>query len=203
MKTERSMGTLITMFSGLAALLCLLSGLQLFSLESQIDQAGDKGSVNSGPQLRNWKAQAHHGAVMSLGAGVLIFLFGLRHHATTVQAGKRPAGGEDPYPSSIDPESLTIRVFESDEDDRYVEVSDESDNSGWSEPPPTAPVPSPSPRKPAVDLEYDVEPEADPTDTIVESIHKAVAPGDAPQSGTGPKKAHLSFWGRFFSRRRP
>ena len=48
MKTERSMGTLMTVFSGVAALLCLLSGLQLFALESQIDQASDNLTEGAG-----------------------------------------------------------------------------------------------------------------------------------------------------------
>lgn len=194
MKTERSMGTLMTVFSGMAALLCLLVGLQLLALESQIGQAGDVDSAHSGPQFRNWKAQAHNGAVMSLGAGVLIFLFGMRHHATTVKGQKRSAPGEDS--TSMDPDSLTIRVFESAEDDRYVEVSDGSEQQ------PSSSLPHLPSRRPEVDLENDVEPEADPTDTIVESIHQAVAPGVVQPSNLGPKKGRLSFFGRLFGRRR-
>ena len=187
----------MTVFSGLAALLCLLVGLQLLALESHIGQVSDEGPANSGLQLRNWKAQAHNGAVMSLGAGVLIFLFGLRHHTTTVLAGKRPGGGEDPLSSSIDPQTLTIRVFESAEDDRYVEISDGSELE------PAPPLPAISSRRSPVDLDNDVEPEADPTDTIVESIQQAVARGAVPEPGARPGRPRRSFIGRLFGRRRP
>ena len=202
MKTERSMGTLMTVFSGMAALLCLLVGLQLFALETQIEQADAGEHPDSGLHLRQWKAQAHTGAVMSLGAGVLIFLFGLRHHATTGQAGKFSSLYGNSHPAAIDPDSLSIRVFESDTADRYVEITDgakdiERAHSEQSIPPPT-------PSAPAGDssLETDLEPEADPTDSIVESIHEAVAPANGGILPSGREPSRPSFFARLFRPRR-
>jgi hypothetical protein len=171
MKSDRGMGTLMTVFSGIAALMCLLVGLQLLFLQSQIGQAVDPGLADPDQQFRQWKALAHTGAVMSLGAGVLIFLFGLHHLTTTGQARKNRLQKEDPVSSTADLESVSVRVFEVDAEDRSVEITPHTDDRPLHESRPRSPV-SPPP----VDQEPDQEPQADPTDSIVRSIRAAAVP---------------------------
>jgi len=188
------MGTLMTVFSGMAALLCLLVGLQLFVLEAEIGRAAPHDHPDSRLQFRQWQAQAHTGAVMSLGAGVLIFLFGLRQHSSTVKAKKNNPGNGDPRQRSIDPESLSIRVFESDTADRFVEISPEPDDTEQSKPQkpitlPTDPTPGTAP---------DVEPESDPTDSIVQSIREALDNEAGRDSISRSGRRRLSYFRRLF-----
>lgn len=188
----------MTVFSGMAALLCLLVGLQLFVLEAQIGQADANDHPDSGLQFGQWKAQAHTGAVMSLGAGVLIFLFALRHHSTAARAGISPSGQRDYHQPTLDSDSLSIRVFESDTADHFVEISPETEDPEWTEP--AAPLPLPTcPTPPATsDLEPDVEPEGDPTDSIVQSIREALASENDGDSFPPASSSRLSFFGRLF-----
>jgi hypothetical protein len=202
MKTERSMGTLMTVFSGMAALLCLLVGLQLLVLEKQIEQADARSYPGYVLQLRQWKDQAHTGAVMSLGAGVLILLFALRHNATTIKAGKSSSRWGDSPPATIDPDTLSIRVFESDAADHYVEISSEA--GAPDRPGPGNSIPRPIRPAPVADssLETDLEPEADPADSIVEFINQTVAPENSGAHPSGPNPPRPSFIGRLFGSRR-
>ena len=188
------MGTLMTVFSGMAALLCLLVGLQLFVLEAQIGQAAPNDHPDSRLQFRQWQALAHTGAVMSLGAGVLIFLFGLRQHSSTVKVEKNPSGIGDSRQRSIDPESLSIRVFESDTADRFVEISPEPDYTEQSQPQ----TPSTLPTGPTPQAAPDVEPESDPTDSIVRSIREALDTESGRDSFPSSGHRRLSIFGRLF-----
>ena len=56
---------------------------------------------------------------------------------------------------------------------------------------PAPPLPAISSRRSPVDLDNDVEPEADPTDTIVESIQQAVGSGGRPGT-SGPAREDLA-----------
>lgn len=201
------MGTLLTVFSGIAALMCLLVGFQLFYLESQIGQAAGSEPVVSEDNFRHWAAQAHTGAIMSIGAGFLIFLLGLRHLTATKQGAKNPPPDEGSATVSAENlDSLSVRVFEVDASDRSVEITpgqedpatseatshlsllrDTTTHHGGTEP------------QPELALEGDLEPPADPTDTIVQSIREA---SDRHQSGAfsiGTSRFHgFSFLSRLF-----
>ena len=187
MKHERGMGTLMTVFSGVAALMCLLVGIQLFFLESQIGQAAAVDSTGSGQQFRLWQAEAHTGAIMSLGAGALIFLFGLRQLPSGAKVRNRRMWDDDSAVLQDDLESLSVRIFEVDDHDRSVEVESFEDVAGitesrpkigaWEEP---------------LDLESESGPVIDPTDTILQSIHEAAGP----RSDHSPRESRNSFMKR-------
>ena len=104
----------MTVFSGVAALMCLLVGLQLLFLESQLGHAAGSGSGDGDLQFRQWEALAHTGAIMSLGAGVLILLFGVRHHTATGQTRKNRLRDRNRVTSNADLESVSVRIFEVD-----------------------------------------------------------------------------------------
>ena len=203
MKSDRGMVTLMTVFSGIASLMCLLVGLQLLSLESQIGQASAHGLAGSDLQFAQWRTQAHTGAIMSLGAGVLVFLFGIRHHSTAGKPGrKRLAQNTGPGSSTIDLESLSVRVFEVDAEDQTVEITSGDD---------TEPEASGNQPKiiwhPLVDQEADLAkeagPAADPADSIVRSIQEASSRDthrNNPHFGTD--RPWKSFLGRIIRRRR-
>ena len=201
MKSDRGMVTLMTVFSGIASLMCLLVGLQLLSLESQIGQASAHGLAGSDLQFAQWRTQAHTGAIMSLGAGVLVFLFGIRHHSTAGKPGrKRLAQNTGPGSSTIDLESLSVRVFEVDAEDQTVEITSGDD---------TEPEASGNQPKiiwhPLVDQEADLAkeagPAADPADSIVQSIQEASSRDpnrNIPPSARG--RLRNSFLGRFIGK---
>jgi hypothetical protein len=197
MKSEKGMVTLMTVFSGVAALMCLLVGLQLFFLESQIGQAVHPGPGDPELQFGQWKMLAHTGAIMSLGAGVLIFLFGLRHLTTAGQMARNPRPEEDPVMSTVDLESVSVRIFEVDEEDRSIEITlTEDDRLVENTPPiPHAPLST-------EDQETGLEPIGDPAESILESIHEAAAPGSGRTAGSSPAGPFwTSFINRFFRRR--
>gem|GEM_PF-4516102 len=184
------MGTLMTVFSGVAALMCLLVGLQLLVLESRIGLAPAQLEAGSTVPFQQWKAEAHTGAVMALGAGVLIFLFGLRQRMIVHAQGKG-RNGSLPADLSVDVrDSLSVRVFEVDAADRTVEISPEAVDS--------EPVhPAPPPRYWAPLGESEPGPD-DPTDSILRSIAEATSP-----SGQGRSRLdRRSWWSRHFGRRR-
>ncbi len=197
MKSENGMVTLMTVFSGVAALMCLLVGVQLLFLESQIGQAAQPGQMDPELQFDQWKMLAHTGAIMSLGAGVLIFLFGLRHFTTTGQVRKNRRRDEDPLMSTVDLESLSVRIFEVDEEDRSIEITlNENDRLDEKiQPLPRVPL-SPD------DQESDPEPVGDATDSIVNSIREAAVPGSGRTTGSTPTGLFWpSFLDRLFRRR--
>ena len=199
MKSDRGMGTLMTVFSGVAALLCLLVGLQLLFLESQIGQSADTGHTGPGQQLLQWKAQAHTSAIMSLGAGVLIFLFGVRHHATTGPVKRNRRRDTDPVMSADDIESVSVRIFEVDTEDRSVEITPSVDAPRLVQSRPRLPV-SPPTSIPGPDT----EPVGDQTDSIVSSIRAAAAPTSGRNTFPPVKGSFLpSFLVRLFRHRRP
>jgi hypothetical protein len=211
MKSVAGMGTLMTVFSGIAALMCLLVGFQLFFLESQIGQATGPGKVDSEHQYRQWAAQAHTGAIMSLGAGLLIFLLGLRHLTATSQGDQNPPPNAEPESlSSGDLESLSVRVFEVDASDRSVEITPGEEDSPVSEDQPIfSRPPSADDRSTYPDLqtelalEGDLEPPADPTETIVQSIRDAANPHQIRTSFPGSSRfAVFSSLARLFRIRR-
>lgn len=177
MISERSTGTLVTAFSGVAALMCLLAGVQLFILQSQIGQAADLLPAGSDGHFRLWSAEARSGAVMSLGAGVLILLFAIRHHlATRPGRGAGQVGTEDFRGTDI--ESVSVRVFEVDDLNQTVEVTREPE------------PPADQPGKPWAEPHHlpDEEPQPfDPTETIVRSIHAASTPGQGTSTISLPK----------------
>ncbi len=201
MKSDRGMETLMTVFSGIAALMCLLVGFQLLSLETQIGQAIDSGPTKMDQQFPLWKAQAHTGAIMSLGAAILVFLFGLRHHVTSGQARKKPPRDDDPAFSTVDLETVSVRVFEVDDEDYSVEITPSADDH---QPPESRPLPSvplpPGDHKLA--LEPDQEHMTDPTDNIIQSIRDAGTPGSG-RSTLPPATGRFlpSFFGWIFRRR--
>jgi hypothetical protein len=180
MKSDTGMGTLLTVFSGIAALMCLLVGFQLFFLESQIGQAVETGATDPEYQFDQWRAQAHTGAIMSLGAGALILILGLRHLASTGQARKNRSPDEEPVLSQVDLDSVSVRVFEVDARDQTIEITPGADD-------PRVPDSSQPSQVPQVadlqdsgteldldqDLDQDIESMADPADTIVRSIQAA------------------------------
>ncbi len=197
MKSEKGMVTLMTVFSGVAALMCLLVGIQLLFLESQIGQAVHPGQVDPEMQFEQWRMLAHTGAIMSLGAGVLIFLFGLHHLTTTGQLGKNPQRDEDPVMSTVDLESVSVRIFEVDAEDRSIEITLGEDDR-------MDDIIRPLPHNPLSpdDLESDAEPVGDATNTIVSSIREAAAPGSGQATGSSPSGLFgPSFLGRLFRRR--
>lgn len=198
MKSEKGMGTLITVFSGVAALMCLLVGLQLLFLESQIGQAVGTGSTDGDLQFRHWEAQAHTGAIMSFGAGVLILLFGVRHHTATGQTRNNRLRDKDRVMSTADLESVSVRIFEVDSQDRTVEIT-----PGKAEPRALEPVQRYYAPPPPGDQEPDSEPIGNATDSIVQSIHEA-SEIDPTRTPTPPAARHLrkSFFDRLFRRQR-
>jgi hypothetical protein len=198
MKSEQGMGTLMTVFSGVAALMCLLVGLQLLFLESQIGQAAGTGMVDGDLQFRQWEALAHTGAIMSLGAGVLILLFGVRHHTATGQTRKNRLRDKDRDTSTADLESLSVRVFEVDAQDRTVEIT-----PGKAEPPMSEPVPRYCAPPPPGDQESDSELFGNTTDSIIQSIREASDP-DSTRTTAPPAANNLrrSFFDRLFRRQR-
>jgi hypothetical protein len=177
MKIDHGMDTLMTVFSGMAALMCLLVGLQLFALEARIGQAAAGGLPGADFQFRQWQASVHMGAVMSLGAGALVFLFGLRHQRTAGMAGRRRLPPADPASQALDMESLSVRVFEVDDADRSVEII-----AGDPVPASILPPPRPIVWHPLDETE-DAPPTLDPgravnpADSIVQSIREAAAHG--------------------------
>lgn len=175
----------MTVFSGVAALMCLLVGIQLFFLASQIGQAALVDASGSNQQFRLWQAEAHTGAIMSLGAGVLIFLFGLRQYTASGKSRKRRMWDDDPAALQNDLESLSVRIFEVDDEDRSVEVETFEDIAALSPPTHRAGI-----WEEPVDLESDSEPVGDPTDTIMQSIDEAVGPR------TRPAQSRQSFMKR-------
>lgn len=189
----------MTVFSGLAALMCLLVGLQLFSLETRIGQAAGPGPTGADPQFSRWRTEVHTGAIMSLGAGVLIFLFGLRNHARSRSASGRPTAC-DLDPSPIEPDSLSIRVFEVDDQDRSVELTagDDLALEREIEKPPIL-------WHPLDDRDDGPDPDLaggrDPAESIVQSIEDAVPPGRR-RSGnpSASPRVRKSFLGRLFGR---
>ncbi len=192
MKSDKGMATLMTVFSGVAALMCLLVGLQLFFLESQIGQAANPGAGDPEIQFGQWKMLAHTGAIMSLGAGILIFLFGLRHLTSARQTVWNQRHDEDPAMSMVDLESVSVRIFEVDEEDRSIEITLTEDDRlvGKTPPVPHAPLST-------EDQETDLEPIGDPTDSILESIQEAAAPGSGQTAGSS---ASGHFWTSFINR---
>ncbi|MCK9996081.1 MAG: hypothetical protein KAH56_07355 [Candidatus Krumholzibacteria bacterium] len=197
MKSENGMVTLMTVFSGVAALMCLLVGIQLLFLESQIGQAVYPGQVDPEMQFEQWKMLAHTGAIMSFGAGVLIFLFGLRHLTTSSQVRKNRQHDIDPVISTVDLESVSVRIFEVDAEDRSIEITlNEDDRMDENiRPLPRAPL-SPD------DQESNPEPMGDATDSIVDSIREAATPGSGQATGSSTTGLFWpSFLGRLFRRR--
>ncbi len=196
------MGILMTVFSGVAALMCLLVGLQLLFLESQIGQAVDPGLTAPDQQFRQWKAMVHTSAIMSLGAGVLIFLFGLRHHATTGQVRKNRLRDTDPAMSTGDIESVSVRIFEIDTEDRSVEITPGADDRRGHQPQPRPPVSTPTGGQ-CPDPMPDQEPVDDQTDSIVRSIRAAAVP-TSDRSDFPPATGNFlpSFLVRLFRHRR-
>lgn len=162
----------MTVFSGIAALMCLLVGLQLIILKSQIGQAAESALTDGNQLYRQWEAQAYTGAIMSLGAGVLISLFGFRHHTTGGRSGKnRPRDGEFLSPA-VDLDSVSVRVFDVDDQDRSVEITPGEAYDSHPELSPTSPARLlPEDQDPDPGLEF--EPPADPTETILRSIRAA------------------------------
>jgi len=201
MKSDRGMVTLMTVFSGIASLMCLLVGLQLLSLESQIGQASAHGLAGSDLQFLQWRNQVHTGAIMSLGAGVLVFLFGIRHHSTAGKPGRERLGqNTGPGSSTIDLESLSVRVFEVDAEDQTVEITSGDDTE-----------PEASGEQPKIiwhplddqeaDLEKEAGPVADPADSIVQSIQEASSRDpnrNIPPFAIG--RLRNSFLGRFIKK---
>lgn len=176
MKSERGMATLMTVFSGIAALMCLLVGLQLLSLESQIGRAAVPEASGADSPFSEWQAEVHTGAIMSLGAGVLVFLFGLRHLATTRSSARKRTSTADGDDTLLDLESLSVRIFEVDEEDRSFEITSGED----------APF-EPDNEQPQIlwhplnDQEDDVQPDpvaaGDPAESILQSIQEAAPHG--------------------------
>jgi hypothetical protein len=192
MNSEKGMVTLMTIFSGVAALMCLLVGLQLLFLESQIGQAVVPGQVDPDLPFRQWKMLAHTGAIMSLGAGVLIFLFGLRNLTMAGQTVTKRRPYQDPVMSTLDLESVSVRIFEVDEEDRSIEITLTEDDRLADHSPRPAQAPFATENH-----DFDLELVGDPTDSIMKSIHDAATPGSgrtAVSSATGP------FWPSFFDR---
>ena len=191
--------TLMTVFSGIASLMCLLVGLQLLSLDSQIGQAIPNATAGADLQFTRWQTEVHTGAIMSLGAGVLILLFGIRHHYT---AGK-PGGKRSPQAGApaIDLESLSIRVFEVDQEDRSVEITSTDDT-----------VPKPEGQQPKIvwhplagqeDEPHQAPPPVgDLADSIVQSIQDTAWPETAKNRSRHPgRPVRRSFLDRFIRRR--
>ncbi len=198
MKSEKGMGTLITVFSGVAALMCLLVGLQLLFLESQIGQAAGTGSADGDLQFRQWEALAHTGAIMSFGAGVLILLFGVRHHIATGPTRTNRLRDQDRVMPTADLESLSVRIFEVDAQDRTIEIT-----PGEAKPRMLEPVQRYCAPLPCGAQEPDSEPIGNATDSIVQSINEASEIDPTPTTAP-PAAPHLrkSFFDRLFRRQR-
>lgn len=202
MKSDRGMVTLMTVFSGIASLMCLLVGLQLLSLESQIGQASSLGVPGSDLQFMRWRTEVHTGAIMSFGAGILVFLFGLRHLSTSGNPGRGRSSETGTDSSTIDLESLSVRVFEVDAEDQTVEISSGGDTE-----------PKASGEQPKIvwlplddqetDLDKEAGPTADPADSIVRSIQEASA-RDSNRNNPpfATDRSWKSFLGRIIRRRR-
>ncbi|MEN8005937.1 MAG: hypothetical protein ABFS42_02940 [Candidatus Krumholzibacteriota bacterium] len=203
MKFEHGMGTLMTVFSGVAALMCLLVGIQLLFLESRIGQAAANSAPAADVPLLLWKAEAHTGAIMSLGAGVLILLFGLRHHAIAGRAAKPRTSAGETAVSSADLESLSVRVFEVDATDRSVEISASPDEPRPPAAPPARPTMSWAPLD---EGESKSKPGTDPADSILRSIREATSPDSGPETGpeagSTTRHPHKPLWKKFFGRRK-
>jgi hypothetical protein len=193
MKLDRGMGTLMTAFSGIAALMCLLVGLQLLSLETRIRREADQSGSHPVNHLRQWENEVHTGAVMSFGAGLLILLFGVRHQATRRRERTSLSGGRARNDDPEAPDSWSVRIFEVEDDAAPVEITDGGDEIG--EP---SPAPEPAVWAPLAedDLDPGLENHTNPAESILDSIHEA--------TGTGPDRPSArprkSFWNRIFRR---
>ena len=200
MKSERGITTLMTVFSGIAALMCLLVGLQLLSLESQIGRAAVPEASGADSPFSQWQAEVHTGAIMSLGAGVLVFLFGLRHLSTTRNSARKQTSTVDNDESPLDLESVSVRIFEVDEEDRSFEIT--SGEKTTFEPD------HEQPRihwHPLNDLDNEVPPDpasaGDPAESIVQSIQEAAPHEVGHNSGSRTKRSVRKSWlDRLFGR---
>ena len=201
MKFERGMGTLMTVFSGIAALMCLLVGLQLLFLEARMGQAADRAPAGADGHYRQWKDEVRTGAVMSFGAGVLVFLFGLRHTATRNRAGVPITGDQEPGDLDGDLESLSIRVFEVDQEDRTVEITGPETETGRREySPPTiawAPLTGEEPGQETEETQL-----GDPTDSILDSIQAATGSQVDREPGSHRLISLKSLWNSVFRPRK-
>jgi hypothetical protein len=197
MKHERGMGTLMTVFSGVAALMCLLVGLQLLSLETRISQAAGQASGVQDTQFRQWEDEVHTGAVMSFGAGILILLFGLRHQTSRNKSGARRLFSQDTEDPAADLDSLSIRIFEVDAEDHTIEITAPDEESGefeyHSEPRQWAPLaddeqgPAKIARNPG-----------DPAESILKSISEATGAEVGCPKTPAPPEPPKSFWSNIF-----
>jgi hypothetical protein len=206
MKQDASMGTLMTVFSGVATLMCLLVGLQLFFLESQISQAAEQGIPAPEDQFRHWRAQAHTGGIMALGAGALIFLFGLRNLTSRARVIPDQPSDSEQQRSIVDIDSVSVRVFEVDAADRSVEITPGTETPGPKTSSPPAPV-FPVQVESTFDttsLEESVpgpESQVDPTDTIIQTIRDAASAVPHRRSVIRlPEFLRLTFLSRLFRR---
>jgi hypothetical protein len=201
MKSEHGMTTLMTVFSGTAALMCLLVGLQLLSLESQIGRAAVPEASGADSPFSQWQAEVQTGAIMSLGAGVRVFLFGLRHLSTTRNSARKRKSTSDMEESALDLESLSVRIFEVDEEDRSFEITsgDEATFEPDNEQPSIL-------WHPLNDLENDVQPDpvsaGDPAESIVQSIQEAAPHGVGRHTVSRAARSVRKSWrDRLFGRR--
>ena len=135
---------------------------------------------------------------MSLGEGVLILLFGGGHPTTTGQTRNILMRDKDRVMSTADLDSVSVRIFEVDSQDRTVEIT-----PGKAETPAIEPVQRYSAPPPPGGQEPDSEPIGNATDSIVQSIREACVPGSTPTTAP-PAAPHLrkSFFDRLFRRQR-
>lgn len=195
MKHERGMGTLMTVFSGVAALMCLLVGLQLLHLESRIGQKAAQDLAGGGAHYRQWKVEVHTGAVMSLGAGVLVFLFGLRNRAASARSAANRSREQESIEVSDDLESLSVRIFEVGADDRSIEVTgipevpDELDF-----------IPAPTVWAPLAEEDPEPDPVAPTGEYTADSILKSIHEAAGPSKSSGSRPSHGTAWKSFLAR---
>jgi hypothetical protein len=201
MKLERGMGTLMTVFSGVAALMCVLVGLQLLFLEARIGRAADQAIADSDAHYRQWQGEVQTGAVMSFGAGILILLFGLRHQATRGRSANPRASRQENEDQPADLDTLSIRIFEVDEEDRSIEITspDEEPDEFDFDPGPRqwAPLAEDDPGTPP-----GPPGPGDSTDSILKSISEATGSEVVADRRAPARKSAKSFWAKVFPARK-
>jgi hypothetical protein len=123
MKKVSTFGTVVSALSGVAGLVCLLTGLQLWILGEEFGRILQQDPTAAASLLGQWQTQARMAAAMSIGAGALVFLLVARQINHHRWAGRpRDPQMDQEADSSPEIDTISVRVFEVDTLNRAHEV---------------------------------------------------------------------------------
>jgi hypothetical protein len=186
-----SFGTVVTALSGVAGIVCLMTGLQLWFLGDEFGRILQQDPAAASGLLAQWQVQARMASAMSIGSGALVFLLVIRHIATGKQLASRTQAAGRPDTGDADEiESISVRIFEVDAHNRTSEIGAE-------------PHPLPPPKRPLrlKTVKTDLPSPVDQTESIIRNIHEVAETGaDSPAPGAAPPD-RLAFLRRLFFRR--